>query len=1169
MFRLHVETSMSCPAATHGPVGVMGNGSAVLKPADRLILSPTDLTGHLACWHLTQLELSAVRGERERPDREDPELDVLTRRGIEHEDEYLQQVKDSGRSVVEIELARDEWSPDGLAAAQDRTLDAMRSGTDVIFQATFFDGTWMGLADFLERVDRPSDLGEWSYEVVDTKLARRVKPAMLLQLCSYSEQVARLQGSPPEQVHVQLGDGTRASFRLRDLSAYFRTVKARFEEAVTGEPVETYPDPVAHCSVCRWQEVCQQRRRDDDHLSLVAGMRRDQTAKLNDLGVETVEDFVRPDGELRVEGIGGHTLERLQHQARLQLRERETGQRQYEVLQVELEQGLGLLPKPSLGDLFFDMEGDPFVGDDGLEYLFGAVELDGDGGYEFHEFWAHSPTEEKRAFEELVDLIIDRLDRHPDMHVYHYASYEETALKKLMGRHGTREDEVDRILRGNVLVDLYRVVRQGMRVSAESYSLKELEPLYMDRREGEITDAGSSIVAYEEWLDTGQRSILDHIAAYNEDDCVSTWKLRDWLEERREEAAGLFGTEVPRPGPREGEAPDQVEAAQAEVAALTERLLVDVQEDVDDRDDEQQARWLLAQLLSWHRREAKSEWWAYFTRMDMTDEELTEDRDSIGGLTFEAHVGPEKRSQLYAYRFDAHQDFTVDVGDSVDSRDTDGGAGTVFDLDPARGRVVLKTTRSPSEPHPTSLVPYDIVFDTPLREALQRVARWVIANGIDTPGRYRAARDLLLGRSPNVDGRSVGAPLARDGEEPLPAAKRLVQQLDDGCLPIQGPPGAGKTYTAARAIVELVRAGNRVGITALSHKAIGNLLDETCVAAEEAGVTIRALQKAPEGSRCASEIVECTNSNDDVESAVTQGEVDIVAGTAWLFAREALEQQFDVLFVDEASQLPLANAVVVGCAARNLVLVGDPQQLAQPSKGSHPPGSELSALEHLLGGRETFPPDCGLFLDTTYRLHPDIVRFTSEVFYEGRLEADARCAARGVEEGSEVGGTGLRFVPVEHEGDRIESPDEAQAVRRVVEGLLGNRWTDEDGTSRALTLNDIVIVAPYNAQVAEIQRHLPDDARVGTVDKFQGQEAPVAIYSMATATPEDMPRGMEFLYSTNRLNVATSRAQALSVLVCSPHLLSVRCRRAEQVRLANALCRFVEIARESTNAPRP
>lgn len=1095
----------------------------------RLILSASDLTGFLECPHLTQQELAATRGEAVRPERDDPELELLARHGTAHEVAHLDAYSSAGRSVVRIETAGASLVAYG--EARERTFAEMRAGVDVIYQAVLFDGRWLGYADFLERVDAPSDLGAYSYEIVDTKLARSAKAAALLQTSLYSELLAGMQGIAPEWMHLALGDGTRPRFRVADYRAYLHHAKARLESVTAATPIKTYPEPVDHCGVCRWQEVCEQRWRGDDSLVLVAGLQRSQARKLDAVGVNTVAGLATTANDLGASGIGASTLARLRKQATLQLQERETGRPVYELLPPERpELGLALLPAPDDADLFFDMESDPWAEDGGLEYLFGVVELDG-GNPKFEPFWAHDRAQEKKAFEEFIDLVIARLDAHPDMHVYHYAPYEPSALKRLMGRHGTREAEVDRLLRGEVLVDLYRVVRQSLLASRESYSLKDIEALYMGERQDTISEAGSSIVAYEKWIETRDQAILDAIAAYNEQDCRSTWLLRRWLEQRRPEAEKKFGIVIPRPVVQPSEPSPELKEWERDIEALSDRLTAGAPLAPPRSERVVSARWLLGQQLWWHRREQKSDWWGFYERLKMTEEELIADSESIGGLAYVGEVGKVKQSVLHRYRFPA-QDHKVAVGTPpVDPR-TKKSAGEVHAVDNVEGWIDLRRGKGSLVPHPTALIPPTPIEDRVLRDAIRRVAESVAANGIEGEGPYRAVRDLLLLAPPRVD---------------------------DSYLAIQGPPGTGKTTLGAEMVVDRIMAGRRVGVTAISHKVIGNLLDAVSREAERRGYRLRAIQKASPEQRCSSKIVECTDSNQDVDDALAAGEVDLVAGTGWLFARDEIEGKLDDLFIDEAGQMSLANVIAASTCASNLVMLGDPNQLAQPSKGSHPEGADLSALDHVLDGAQTIPDDRGRFLATTWRMHPDVCRFISEIAYENRLESAPECARQGVGGAGELAGTGLRYRPVTHAGNRTSSVEEAGMVADTFKDLLGRLWTDRDGKVRPLTANDILVVAPYNAHVALLTLRLPPGARVGTVDKFQGQEAPVVIYSMATSSPAEAPRGIDFLYSLHRLNVAISRAQGMAIQICSPALLDVKAHTPLQMRLANALCRLVEV----------
>lgn len=1152
------------------------------RTGGKLIVSATDLVGHLACEHLSALDLEALDGGPNKPTREDPELEVLQRRGVRHEAAYLASLAAAGLRVAEIaELAA---GVDRLAALRRReadTVDAMRAGVDIVYQATFLDETadvaWRGHADFLRKVERHSSLGEHSYEPEDTKLARHVKPSAILQLCHYAEQVERLQGVAPEHIHVVLGGQHRETVRLADVAAYYRAARARFLAALAEERV-TYPLPVEHCSVCRWMEACEQRREDDDHLCRVANLTREQARKFESAGIATLAELAASPGTPAVPGVGAATVARLRQQARLQAA-RKPGQAPpvEPMLPVEADRGLASLPKPDPGDLFYDIEGDPHVGNAGIEYLHGIGWAEGDG-FGFQALWAHTAAEERQAFEELIDLIVERRQRHPLMHVYHYAPYEPNALGRLMGRYGTKEAELDDLLRGGVFVDLYRVVRQGLVIGSPSYSLKKLEPLYMDARSGQITDAGSSIVEYERWLQTNDPKILDDIEAYNRADVESTWRLRGWLEERREELLAA-GHQVGRPPSRSvaesDESPPETPTAEDDLAALLLDDRVDPPTNTDDEDT--RARWLMAHLLRWHRREDKPEWWRYFDRILRYDEaDLFDDTEAIAGLRPVGQPIPHKQSLIWRYTFDPAQEHKFHAGAQVRDPATERmkyntgekilGPGTLVSIDPAKGTLQLRRKATSTAPHPSALIPAGPIRTVEQRASLRRVAEALLNHGIDGPGPAEAARQLLAGRPPRVAGVHQGDPLRGDDDKSvLDAAIRLARGLERSYLAIQGPPGSGKTYTAAGVIVALVADGRKVGITANSHAVISNLL--TCVAEEavKKDVALRAVQKVSDDDRGVEHpSVRTTTRNDDVEAAVAKGSVDVIAGTAWLFAREEMAGKLDTLVVDEAGQLSLANVLAVAPAASNLILVGDPRQLAQPSKGTHPEGAGVSALDHVLAGEATVPQHLGLFLDRSWRLHPEICGFISEQVYDKRLQSEDCCAVQSVDDGLVVGGAGLRWLEVEHEGNSTSSPEESEALAWVFDDLVGREWTDRDGRSAPLGIDDILVVAPYNAQVNLLSQRLPDGARVGTVDKFQGQEAPVVLVSLTASSAEDVPHGMEFLYSRNRLNVAVSRAKALCVVLSSPSLLAVRCRTVEQMRLANMVCRYVELAKKIT-----
>jgi uncharacterized protein len=1145
------------------------------------MLFATNIADFLACQHISTLNRQEALREIRKTYYADPGAELLRKLGLEHEQKYLEELKEvRGLNVVEIS------TESGWEKAAAATRDAMVHGVEAIYQATFIKGQWGGRADFLVRVETPSELGVWSYEVVETKLAKSTKARAIMQLCFYSELVAAIQGREPERMHVVLGRGAQPEvFGVQRYLAFFRKVKRDFQTSLGQLPI-TYPEPVEHCFVCDWSPNCEERWHADDHLSLVAGITRKQRKALVEVDVDTVARLAKVSLPLRRElGCGSAALKkiapaplvRIREQARVQVRGREERRPVHElIVPVETGKGLAALPPPSPGDLFLDFEGDPFAFDQGLEYLIGTVVVEegakGGRGEEgravYDAIWSFDPKAEKRAFVEFMERVKRVRAQYPDMHIYHYSAYEPTAIKHLAGRHGVCTDEVDELLRAEVLVDLYRVVRQGLRASVESYSIKRMEEFYGFKRTVALRDATSSLQAFESVLALGDDpqealEILKTIADYNRDDCESTWRLREWLEKLRGELETDLGTTISRPEPKSGAPSESLEAELTEIAVLKERLLAGLPEEEADWNEEQRASWLLAQLLEWHRREDKSMWWEYYRLCDLSDDELIEDKNALGGLVYEGVVEETARSFIHRYRFPL-QDHTIDRALDVHDSQTRKSAGTLVSVDELNLTVDLKRSKSSDKPHPTALIPSDFLDSKKLVQSLVRIAKGVVEHGLER--RQVAALQMLLRRAPRLEGTTIEELTSHNSL--LDAATKAALRLDHTVLPIQGPPGSGKTFTGAQMILALVEKGKRVGITANSHKVISNLLSAICEAAEKIGQEVSIVQKPNEFDGCKHRLVFHTADNGEVLEKLQSGAAKIAAGTPWLWAREEFIDSVDVLFVDEAGQMSLANLLAISPAAKSVVLLGDPQQLDQPQQGVHPPGAEVSALAHLLNGRATIDPHQGLFLSESWRLHPDICDFTSELFYEGRLaarEENARQRVNVDEDGRRVAcaPTGLRFVPVAHSGNQSDAPEEVAVIAAMVESLLGGAtWTNKKRETQPLTLRDILIVAPYNAQVELLSRALPESARVGTVDKFQGQEAPIVFYSMTTSTPEDAPRGMEFLYSANRLNVATSRAQCVTVLVASPALFEVQCKTPRQIELANAFCRYLELAQE-------
>ena len=1125
-------------------------------------LAATDLSNHLACRHVTTMDLQVARGKRAAPQWAAPDLKVIQELGLRHETAYLRFLEEQRKlSVVNLKDIQNEKE------ALEETRRLMASGADAIAQGALGGlaggGQWFGRPDVLLRVSRPGKW-LWSYEVQDTKLAKETKATTILQLSLYSELLGGAQGVEPEFLWVipARRDFAGEAYRVAEYAAYYRYVKRRLLEAVGSEVTETYPERVEHCDVCRWFRECDARRRADDHLSLVAGMRHQQQEQLEEWDVATMAKLAALPIPLKERPKRGtrEGLERVREQARVQVEGRLEEKLKYETLPVAEGFGLARLPEPSEQDMFVDLEGDPFSGECGQQYLFGFAAKDASGKLAYKKRWAVTGEEEKRGFEWLMDEIMRRWAAESGMHVYHFGANEPGAFKRLMGQYATREDELDRMLRAGVFVDVHRAFRQGLRASVEEYSLKKLEAFCGFERKTSLEDSRAAMryVEHRLELDRSLGEMPEEVRAalegYNAEDCLATAALRDWLEERRKESI-VNGESIPRPAPGNPEPSEELDERQKRVAALAAELTAGVPVEASERSQEQQAKWLLAQLLDWHRREDKATWWEGFRLAELDNEALLEERSGLGGLRFLERLKEERKIPVDRYSFEKQE---TEVREGEELYYEAEKFGTVVAVDLGRRTLDVKKTRKTAELHPNGVYLWDRPFNVKGQaEAIFRIGEWAARHGVDADGEYRAARDLLLRYAPRLRGETLQRlPL----EAPEVTATRIACAMKSTVFAIQGPPGAGKTYTGARMICQLVKQGKKIGVTALSHKVIRKLLEEVVLAARVDGTKgVRCMQKWEEGEP--SPDIAPAKDGEDARNALRSGTANVVGGTSFMWAPEGFFEAVDLLFIDEAGQMALADVISVAQAAKNIVLIGDPQQLERPLKGSHPDGAEKSALQHLLGEHKTILPETGLLLPETWRLHPAICKFTSELFYEGRLASREPLEKRVLEGHAWLKGAGLWFVPVAHQGNQNSSAEETESIGRIVESLLrpGVKWFYGTGRSRSPKAEDVLIVAPYNAQVSDLSARLPG-LKIGTVDKFQGQEAPVVIYSLTTSSSEDAPRGMEFLYSLNRLNVATSRAQTAVIVVGNPKLFEPECRSPRQMQLANALCRYREMA---------
>lgn len=1125
------------------------------------LYSPSDLVTYVESPFASIMDRLVCEGKIDKKLKnnanEDAAAQLVIQRGFNHEHQQTQKFKNEGKRVLEI----DNKAPD----KQQTTLEAMQQGYEVIAQAYLVHESFAGYADFLVKVQGQSLLGNYHYEVWDTKLAHQVKPTYLIQLCCYAEMLKHIQGILPKFVTVALGKGEPEKFKTIDCFAYYQAIKKAFLQQQQSE-IKYLPNPANYKNWGQWSQYAQNLLKEKDHIFQVANISYRQMQKLQAANIHTLLALAESSLD-SVKDISPSSFERLKKQAQLQKQSTENGTPKFEVLTQadNVAKGLALLPKASPLDIFFDIEGFPHQ-QDGLEYLWGVTYFDEDNQRCFKRYWAHDREQEKQAFEEFIKWTYARWQQDNTMHIYHYAPYEVTACRKLMGRFGVCEQEVDDLLRHGVFIDLYKIVKSGLLVGTPNYSIKSIERLYRSERQGEVANGGDSIVAYENYRnalavgDTTQaNAILKNIRAYNKDDCDSTQELTAWLRQLQQENGISYQT--PLVNIEQKELTDEQRA----VLALRDSLLTQAQAIKQSHIQQAQHLENLAHLLEFHRREDKPKWWRHFDRIDATEQELWDDLDCLAMCQRTEKEAfkptPRARNLAYEYCFDTRQEFKG-ASDSfyvLSLENAEGKPVSVSFLKEHsnfnKGIITLQSNQN--LPEIITLTPNDYVNPQPIPRALQQV---IEAINHHSNLEHCAIQQFLAKQKPTITGHTGGTIVnTTDSKERLQQIIQTVKNLQNSYLVIQGPPGAGKSYTAKHIITELLKDGKKIGISSNSHKAINHLLLTSVQYCQSKG--IQATFVCSREDEHLTKLGVCVTDNSDLHTHLQNA--CVLGTTAWGFAREDMINQLDYLFVDEAGQVAVANLIAMSRSAKNLILMGDQMQLSQPSQGSHPLQSGLSVLDYFLHNTPTIPDDMGIFLNESYRMHMTVNQFISDYIYDGKLCADVANNQQIIHLPSNSTSelpkeAGIIFVPVEHQDNKQASDEEVNKILQLVDELLQRQLTTKQGETRPVTLEDMLFIAPYNHQVRKLQDKLGSQAKVGSVDKFQGQEAPIVFLSLCSSDANDSPRGLEFIFNKNRLNVAISRAKSLAIVVANPQLAITHVNTVEQLKMVNLVAALFE-----------
>ena len=1113
------------------------------------LFSPTMLKKYLGCKYIIFNEINEKKLNLKKI-----ELNINDKlrfeKGNQHEKDYLKELKKKHKKVLDLkksDLTREEKIS--------KTIQAMKEGWEIIHGGWLKKDKWTGEFDFLIiNKELKSKFGDYSYEVIDTKYSNKPKPDHIIQLGMYTYMLEHTQGVLPKKFTIVLKDMVEEDVQVNQVNEFFKIHRENYEKFVGNGVDKQKPEKCSFCSTCEWQEECEKIWIKEDNLNQVGGLTKVHLKKLLELKIDTISKLSKQDSKKTLKGFRKEISERLITQAKLQKEYDKTNVPIYQPNPNNLNgiKGFNLLPEPSECDLYFDIESvEDHIYPGGLEYLLGIYYIE-NGKEKFKALWSHNKEEEKQNVIEFFNFTQSHFKKYPKSKIYHYGSYEITALLKLTSFHKVKGIEYDHYLNLDKFVNLLEVNRQGLFISENSYSLKNIEKFYEFKREGDVQRGDASQEYYIEWLETQDQNFLDEIESYNKQDCSSTHQLHQWLLRIKPSETSWFVSQ---------KLDEEMKLRDWEIDMKLYSKKVE-----KSKIKNKEIKQLMSDIIGFYNREDKPAWREFFDRRTKSDEELIDDPECIGNMKSNGEPTPDKRSMIYSYLFE-DQDFKLRkskktvIANNQDIEQKD-YAGKIIDIDYKKKEVLLKRGTSQGILPPIlSIGPNKPQGNDKLILNTYKF----IDSLIDGDKKYKALNDFLEKKHPNIKGIKEGDKIIQNNEFDKEIPK-IISNLNDSYIYIQGPPGTGKTFQAANAITELLKQNKKIAITGLSHKVIHNLLFRVEEMATEKQINFEGYKKGnleDDDQIFEGEYIKTYSKDPAFMDALEETNVgQVFAGTKFHLASRYYDEKIDFLFIDEAGQVSLADLISIGNIAKNIVLIGDQNQLGQPIKGTHPNNSGQSILEYLLEGKDTIPEDRGIFLNKTYRLHSKINSFISSNFYEDRLICDERTDKRKIhfDKNLIIKDSGIHFVQMDHENNVQTSIEEFEVVLKLMKQLIGLDYED-NGKKRKLGIEDFLIISPYNTQVnlliSKLEEAKIKNPKVGTIDKFQGQEAPITIISMTSSDNETLPRNKEFFFSRNRLNVAVSRAQVASIILFNPKLLDSSPKKIEHIKLMNNFFKFL------------
>jgi len=1114
----------------------------------KILYSPSDLNNFISCKYHIKNDLVAKELNLKKKEIT-ADVKLWRKYGDEHEAKYLKLLQENNKPNITIDPKQSDQE------RFEATKDAIKKGFKLIYKAFFIDKDFRGECDFLIRLEKKSDLGEYSYEVYDTKITKNLRSKHVLQITGYSFLLSKVQGLMPLKMYLIDGSNKIHDYKVSEFIDYFLYSKENFEKFIPFAKKENlYPEKCSFCPLCPWLDECEKIWINDNYINQTCGIISSQVQKLKKEKIKTITDLAKIKPSDIESKINLSTKIKLVNQAKLQELKRLTNEIKTVFLSPELNKGFYKIPEPNEGDLFYDIEGFPQSENRPFEYLHGVYFLN-KGKKEFKKFVIkkYDISEEKRIFIELINFFKEHFEKYPDAYLYHYNSYEKRALKNLSISYSSVFPEgqnfIDSLLRQEKFIDLYLVVSQCMQTTEKDLSLKTIEIFYRKQRSSTVKTADDSIKLFDNWCSTYEPGLMQEIINYNEEDCVSTYDLREFLLKNRPKGLPWFSQTHE----------DKEKNSSLKDFEINENLLV---EQLESKKNKTNVKFIddLISLVGFHRREAKPSIWAYYDRKEKTPEELEDDPECIGNCNLvEEVLSNDPDRKRFKYKFNT-QNYKIKEGNTASDIFEERNFGkieTITEIDDDENYVEISISKK-TLAKDAILMPNNLNLGPPPNPPTKTIAtalnKFIQSYLGEKTIQYKCADDLLKKKHPDISSFKPGQSIIDYQKDIIQESIKAIKKLNSSYILIQGPPGSGKTFTSAKIILSLLMDGKKVGVTSNSHKAINNLLAKIEENAEEEKFTFKGFKLASKKE----DKFEGKNIK-DLDLKTKPKDCLLYAGTVWLFSDPRLDKELDYIFIDEAGQVSLANTLAIATSTKNLVLIGDQMQLSQPIQGIHIGNSGKSSLDFLLEGQDTIPADQGIFLNKTRRLNNKICNYISSSFYDFRLKPHPVTETRSVDlKLKNIGNEGIFYLPMDHKDCTQKSDEEVEIIEDLFEKIIGKDSTDE-GKNKKITNEDIMIVAPFNMQVNNFKRKLKNDnLRVGTIDKFQGQESKVVFISMTSSDPENLPRHKEFFFSRNRLNVAISRGQCVAVILFNPNLLLANCKKINEMRLVNNFCKLLQ-----------